>query len=209
MSKLAAAVEDVIDATTIVVAVREDAVIKRLIVAFKSANFAKFDSEALLEELNDVANDAAFDGEGFPLDSTDSIVRAAKHRFKLQASRDRLISINKKLRESISKVGRTYRLTLVHLRQNEAIKSLTVKAQDDVVFAILREIADVQESMKLVVDSVKESLSSIDDKTRTLDAWFALHKQYIFMTANRGPKDDPEETTSQTPRRLGGKKPGY
>ena len=205
--ELTTATEEVIDATSIVVLLRKDLVVKRLIVAFQAANFAKFDPEALLEELNDIANDAAFDGEGFPIDSTQGISNAAKHRFKLQALRDRLISINKKLREATSKVGRTYRLTLVYLRQNEVVKTLTMKAQDDVVFAVLREIADVQDSMKLVMDSVKEALSSIDDKTRTLDAWFALHKQYVFMTANRGPKDDGnEENTPQTPRRLGGKK---
>ena len=205
-SKLTAASEEVIEATTVVVALREDGVIKRLITAFQAANFAKFDPESLLEELNDVANDAAFDGEGFPLDSSEGIADAAKHRFKLQALRDRLIGINKKLREAMAKVGRTYRLTMVHLRQHEVIKTLTVKAQDDVVFAVLREIADVQDDMKLVMESVKESLSSIDDKTRTLDAWFALHKQYIFMTANRGPKaDGDEETPQNTPRRLGKK----
>lgn len=203
-SKLTAATEEVIDATTLVTAIREDVIIKRLISAFMGANFAKFDSEALLNELTDIANNAAFDGEGFPLEGTDGIKAAAKHRFKLQALRDRLISMNKKLREATSKVGRTYRLTLVYVRQNEALKSMTVKAQDDVVFAILREIADVQDNMKLVMDSVKDTLSSVDDKTRTLDAWFSLHKQYVFMTANRGPKDDgDEEAHTQTPRRLG------
>ena len=202
-SKLKAATEEVIEATTVVAVLREDAIIKRLIVAFQAANFAKFDPDALLTELNDIANNAAFDGEGFPLESTEGIKNAAKHRFKLQALRDRLISINKRLREAMAKVGRTYRLTVVHLRQHENIKSLTVKAQDDVVFAVLREIADVQDDMKLVMDSVKESLSSIDDKTRTLDAWFALHKQYVFMTANRGPKDDGNEETQANPRRLG------
>jgi hypothetical protein len=205
VSKLDDAAEEVIDAVTVVVTLREDLVIKRLITAFRAANFAKFDPEALLDELNDIANDAAFDSEGFPLDSTDAIVAAAKHRFKLQALRDRLISITKRLREAMSKVARTYRLALVNLRQNDLLKSMTVKAQDEVVFGVLREIADVQDSMKLVKDSVQDALTSIDDKTKTLDAWFALHKQYVFMTANRGPKADGDEEA--TPRRLG-KRPG-
>ena len=205
MSKLTDASEAVLEATTSVASLRQDVVIKRLLVAFQAANFAKFDSEALLEELTSIANDAAFDSEGFPLESTDGISASVRHRFKLQAHRDRLVSINKKLRESMSKVTRTHRLAVVYLRQNEGIKSLTVKSQDDLLFAVLREIVDTQDNMKLVMDSVKESMTSIDDKTRTLDAWFALHKQYVFMTANRGPKSDgdEEETTSRTPKRLG------
>lgn len=201
---LADAVEAVIDAATLVTTLREDVVVKRLITAFQATNFAKFDPEELLSELTDIANDAAFDSNGFPLDSSEGIAEAAQHRFKLQALRDRLIALNQRLRESMSKASRTYRLAMVYLRQHETVRALTIKAQDDVVFAALREIADAQENMKLVMDSVKDTLSSVDDKTRTLDAWFSLHKQYVFMTANRGPKGDgDEETSGQTPRRLG------
>lgn len=192
MSRLQDALGEMLDSTALVVTLRDDAVIKKLISAFKGANFAKFDPDALLEELSEIANSAAFDIDGFPLDGTDGIEAAAAHRFKLQALRDRLVALHKKLREANSKISRTYRLATVHLRQHELMKGMTVKAQDDVAYACLREIADIQENMKLVFESAKDALTSIDDKTRTLDAWYSLHKQYVFMTANRGPKGDEE-----------------
>ncbi len=204
MSKtVAKAAEEVVEATSVVQDLRGEVVINKLIAAFQLAKFAKFDPEALLEELTDIANDAAFDSEGFELDSTDGIADAVKHRFKLQALRDRLVKINQRLRESMSKIGRTYRLALVYLRQHDMVRSLTVKAQDEIAFAALREIADAQDNMKLVMDSVRDTLQSIDDKTRTLDAWFSLHKQYVFLALNRGPRSDGDEENSKAPKRLG------
>lgn len=204
MSRLQDALGEVLDSTALVVTLRNDAVLKKLITAFKAANFAKFDPEALLEEMTEIANAAAFDIDGFPLTGTDGIEAAAAHRFKLQALRDRLVALNQKLREATSKVSRTYRLATVHVRQHEALKGMTVKAQDDVAYACLREIADVQENMKLVLESAKDALMSIDDKTRTLDAWYSLHKQYVFMTANRGPKGDEEGY--QESKRIGARR---
>jgi hypothetical protein len=193
MTDLHQAIENIIAETEVVSEIREDPVIKKLIRMYLKAPFAQFDESTIEDELVDLSNRVAFDTQAFPIDALAGVKAAAKARMDLQAARDRLISLSRRLRSGLSKANKVLRVGQVYIRQGESLKKVsTAKHKDDIAYVALREIAESYESMKLLLDEVKETLSGIDDKSKVLDAWFLLHKQYVFMAGKRGPYGEQE-----------------
>jgi len=206
LTDLEEALDAVIEHTAIVSEIRSDLVLRRLVKSYQKAGFAKFDEDEIGDELRDLSDRVAFDTSAFPIDAIEGIKAAASARMDLQAARDRLVSLSRKLREGISKSSRVLRVGLVYIRQRDDIKRVpTAKHKDDVANVSLREIVESYESMKLLLDEVKETLSAIDDKSKVLDAWFLLHKQYVFMSGDRGPRGE-QDTNDEARRQLGKKR---
>lgn len=192
MTSLADAIDAVVAETETVALLREDMVIKQLLKSFKNAAFTHVDEPGILDELAAMAEQVTFSSKAFPLDGTAGIEQANKFRTKLQAVRERLVALDQDLRNTQVKTARVFRVGIVYLRQQDGVQGSTAKHTDDLCSVVLREIVELQETVKLLMDQVKETLSLVDGKTRSLDAWFSLHKQYVFMTANRGPRGEQE-----------------
>lgn len=210
MVDLEAALEAALGENETVAELRGDLVVKKILKGFGAAGFVQFDEDEITEELSDLSIRVAFDSDGFPLDGMTGVKNAARARMDLQAARDRLISISRALRHGIVKTNKTLRIAQVYLRQKPAIQKVsTAKHKDEMALVALREIVEKQESMKMLLEDVRETLSGVDDKARVLDSWFALHKQYVFHTVNRGPRGEQEthKEASRPRRQLGRRRP--
>lgn len=193
MISLSDAIDAAVAHTEVVSSAREDKIVSNLIKAYLKAPWAQFDAEAISEELSELSASVTFDTKAFPLDGTRGIKTARNARIELQAIRDRLVSLDRSLREGLSKTAKVLRVGLVYLRKSDVFKEKTAKHLDAIAEVCLREIVENQETMKLLLDEVKETLSTIDSKAKVLDSWFSLHKQYVFMTGmSRGPRGEQE-----------------
>ena len=202
---LSDAIDAVVAETATVSAIRADPVVQQLLNAYKRTGWAKVDSANLTEEIAECASYAGFDTTAFPLRGTGGIKNSRNARLALQAYRDRLMAIQRPLREGISKTNRVLRIGFVYLRQNPLLKGMTVKHSDAVCEVSLREIVESQETLKFLSGEVTEALNAIDHKTKTLDAWFNLHKQYVFMNGKSpyGDQETHDKASQQQASKLG------
>jgi hypothetical protein len=175
-------------AATLVTGIRSDLLIQQLL---KSATKGPFDIgyETLCDEIESITQNIPSDA--IPLEGTDGLDIANDRRASIQGSRDRLLKINQNLRKVKLNVDRAFRTAKVYLRQKEELNTLSQKENEEVVATALEELSDLQAQVKVLMDATRESLSAMDDKTRGLESWFVLHKQYVFMALNRnGFRDD-------------------
>ena len=206
---LSSAIEAAVTDIPLVAEIRQDMVVKNLIKAYKASTWAWFSEEDISTELVELTTSVAFDSEALPLSGTRGIKDASKARKMLSANRDRLVALNAALRKGISKTSKVLRVGRVYIRQRDDLAGMTVKHADSISEVALREIVENLETMKVLLDGVKETMTSVDNKAKMLDAWFNLHKQYVFMTANgRGPRGDEEtyRASERQSRRIGKRK---
>jgi hypothetical protein len=190
---LSDAIDAVVAETPLVEQLRKEEVIKRLIEAFKQVPWVtNLDPEALTDELTELATSVSFSTKEFPLHGTGGIAKAKTARMQLQSTRERVMAISQKLRETKLMTHRVMRVGQVYIRQLDAVDG-TGKHMDDLCAVALREIVEHFETLTALIVDTKETLKVVDEKSKTLDAWFVLHKQYVFMTgASRGPYGEQE-----------------
>jgi hypothetical protein len=188
--------------TGIVMDLRGQVLVQQLLKAFKTSKRFQIDEGALLEELQDIANTGLV--KSLRLPGTDGLKEAAQLRFAVQGARDRVVAMNQELRSVLLAATRTYRTGLVFLRQQPQMVGLTAKATDDVVMLALFEVSECVSTVERLLVETKETLANLDDRSRVIDSWFSLHKQYVFMSLNRGPSaDDDDKEPEQPARKLG------
>lgn len=178
---------------------RDDVTVQALITSFKRRKRYAFDPEVLFTELRQIEIDTGFGA--FTLEGTSGIEEANEARTKVRGARSRVVTMSQWLRDVHLGASRVLRVGSVWLRTQEDMRALPAKLSDDVVILTLREIYEVVESTKVIQEQVKEALVSIDDKSRSLDAWFNLHKQYIFLNYGKKNDGDSEENTTRRPTR--------
>lgn len=201
---LEAALESLAQGTEIVERLRNDPVIFMVLKSFKRTRVFQVAVEQLSAEIEEL--DSMSDFGAFAMDGVDGITEAAEKREVVRRSRSRLIAINRSLRDVHFRAMRIYRMCVVNLRQNEALSGLTVKHTDDLVSVVLREITATLDDVKRLFDDTKEALTNLDDKSRSIDSWFHLHKEYVFLTYNRGPHAREPEEEPSSPRKLGSRR---
>ena len=187
---------NVIDATVahmpLALSIRSDMVVESLLRSYKKVR-TNMDVEAILSELSDIAVKVSLDGTAFPLDTTAGLAQARDSRFGLQSLRDRVTTISGSAKKQLSRYRKVYRVGYLYVRQKPEVTALTAKLADSICEVSLREIVEDIDDMKEVISSAKETLSSLDAKSSTVDSWFALHKQYVFMLGkSRGPRGEEE-----------------
>lgn len=187
--------------TKIVVQLRELVLINQLLKAFKSSKRFQIDEGALLEELETIASTANV--KSLRLPGTDGLKEAAVLRFAVQGARDRVVAMNQELRSVLLAANRSYRTGLVFLRQQPELAGMTAKASEDVVMLVLAEISEFVQLVERLLVETKETLTNLDDRSKTIDAWFSLHKQYVFMSLNRGPNGDKEDEAEPSGKPIG------
>lgn len=197
MSELSEARGALMTNTSAVMQLRNSVLIQQLLKSFKQSKKYQLDEEALLDELADVNTTSTV--KNFNLDGTAGLSQAAERRFAVQGARDRVVAINQNLRSVLLGANRIYRTGLVYIRSQPEVQGLTAKATEDLASIALDEITEVISSVDRLMSETKEVLTNLDDRSRVVDAWFALHKQYVFMTLNRGNNGGEEEKG----RRLG------
>ena len=130
---------------------------------------------------------------------------AHTRRIEIQGVRDRLVNVNGQLRGVLMRALRIDRQARVYLRQKQEVMDLTAKAAEDLLAVVLEDVSSVVEHVKLLMDMGKEALTNIDERTRLLDSWFTLHKQYAFLTLSKNPgqndKDPQDEAYRRRPSR--------
>jgi 1-aminocyclopropane-1-carboxylate deaminase/D-cysteine desulfhydrase-like pyridoxal-dependent ACC family enzyme len=199
VSALDDALESMARASSLAMDIRQDLVIERMLTAFQATALGKLNYTAIQQEVSTIAADAAFDTEAFPLAGTAGIDAAWAARLRLQAARDNLLAFSRSLRKAAFKTNRLLRTARVYIRQLDVASSLAAKALEEITIVSLREIASVHEEAKVLCEDVNEALEAVNDKTRTLDSWFALHKQYIFLSGVDNRANNADDGT----RRLG------
>ena len=199
MTALEEALESMSRATTLAADLRQDLVIERMLAAFQATALGKLNYNAIQQEITAIVSNATFDTEAFPLAGTAGIDAAWKARLRLQSARDNLLDFSRSLRKAVFKTNRLLRTARVYMRQLELVSALAAKALEEITLVSLREIASVYEEAKSLLEDVNEALEAVNDKTRTLDSWFALHKQYVFLTGG----DNRANGVDDGARRLG------
>lgn len=190
------AIDALVDDISAVSAIRENEVLKKLIEAFNAAPWTQIDAEAIIEELTEMSANVAFDTKAFPLEGTKGLIKAKRSRLELQSVRDRLTAMSRDLRQTLVKTAKVIRAGTVYIRALDVAQSRTAKQLDDLCAVALREIVDYYETTKGLVQEVREVTTLIDTKTKTLDSWFSLHKQYVFLTGARD-FDDKQDFVSK------------
>lgn len=202
MTDLEVAARTMRENTGIVMDLRGQVLVQQLLKAFKTAKRFQIDEDALLEELQDIANTGLV--KSLRLPGTDGLKEAAQLRFAVQGARDRVVAMNQELRSVLLAATRTYRTGLVFLRQQPQMVGMTAKATDDIVMLALVEVSECVSTVERLLVETKETLANLDDRSKVIDAWFSLHKQYVFMSLNRGPSaDEDDKEPEQSARKLG------
>lgn len=199
-SELESAARSLREGTRVVVELRELVLIQQLLKAFRSSKRFQIEEDVLLDELKTIADDAIV--KSLRLDGTDGLKEAAALRFAVQGARDRIVAMAQELRAVLLTAHRAYRTGLVYLRQQPQMVGLTAKAADDMAMLVLAEVSEFVQVVERLLVETKELLANIDDRSRTLDSWFAIHKQYVFMSLNRGSYGD-KEAEAEPVRPLG------
>jgi len=200
MSDLETAARQMRESTSVIVELRSQVLVQQLLKAFKASKRFQIDEDALLEELQDISNTGMV--KSLRLPGTDGLKEAAELRFAVQGARDRVVAMNQELRSVLLAATRTYRVGLVFLRQQPQLTGMTAKAIDDVGMLTLAEVSECVQNIERLLVETKETLANLDDRSRVIDAWFSLHKQYVFMSLNRGPSADKDDE-EQPIRKLG------
>lgn len=202
MTDLEAAARQMRESTGVVVELRGQVLVQQLLKAFKASKRFQIDEDALLEELQDISNTGMV--KSLRLPGTDGLKEAAQLRFAVQGARDRVVAMNQELRSVLLAATRTYRTGLVFLRQQPQLTGMTAKAMDDVATLTLAEVSECVQTIERLLVETKETLANLDDRSRVIDSWFSLHKQYVFMSLNRGPSADKDDEEPEQPvRKLG------
>lgn len=206
MTDLEAAARQMRESTGVVVELRGQVLVQQLLKAFKASKRFQIDEDALLEELQDISNTGMV--KSLRLPGTDGLKEAAQLRFAVQGARDRVVAMNQELRSVLLAATRTYRTGLVFLRQQPQLTGMTAKAIDDVATLTLAEVSECVQTIERLLIETKETLANLDDRSRVIDSWFSLHKQYVFMSLNRGPSADKDDEEPEQPvRKLGRARP--
>lgn len=202
MTDLEVAARTMRENTGIVMDLRCQVLVQQLLKAFKTAKRFQIDEDALIEELQDIANTGLV--KSLRLPGTDGLKEAAQLRFAVQGARDRVVAMNQELRSVLLAATRTYRTGLVFLRQQPQMVGMTAKATDDIVMLALVEVSECVSTVERLLVETKETLANLDDRSKVIDSWFSLHKQYVFMSLNRGPSaDEDDKEPEQSARKLG------
>jgi len=202
MTDLEVAARTMRENTGIVMDLRGQVLVQQLLKAFKTAKRFQIDEDALLEELQDIANTGLV--KSLRLPGTDGLKEAAQLRFAVQGARDRVVAMNQELRSVLLAATRTYRTGLVFLRQQPQMVGMTAKATDDIVMLALVEVSECVSTVERLLVETKETLANLYDRSKVIDSWFSLHKQYVFMSLNRGPSaDEDDKEPEQSARKLG------
>lgn len=175
----------------LVTSLRESVLINQLLKSFKASKRYQLDEEAVLEELREIVASSVV--KSLKLEGTSGIQAANERRAAVQGGRDRVVAMNQELRTVLLSAQRVYRTGLVYVRSQPELDSLTAKATEDVALLVLSEVSEVVSTVERLLVETKEVLTNLDDRSRVIDSWFSLHKQYVFMTLNRGPGANEEK----------------
>jgi hypothetical protein len=195
------ALEALANGTEVVERLRNDTEIFMVLKSFRKRPIFKVDEEALAAEiaiLDDKTNFGAF-----ILGSPSGLKEAGEMRAEVRASRSRLVAISRALRDVHFKASRVYKFCASALRQKDGVSSLTAKNSEEVIGIILREITGTLDTVKRLSEDIKEALTNLDEKSKGIDAWLHLHKEYVFLTLNQGPHGVEDEENTVPPRKLG------
>lgn len=196
--KLDQALRNVSDKIEVANALRENVLIKSVLDTVRSGKRYTFDAEDLSNEVGAIGMQTDFDA-ALELGSTEEEEKANRIRFELRSARSRLIAMNRGLRRLLLHLNRAHRICATHIKSDGMLAEVkaTAKVADDIVTIALREITDKVEEVELLLTEVREAIGDLDDKNGTIDAWFFMHKQHVFLTLNRRPAGDEENQERQ------------
>lgn len=182
------------DKTTIVATLRESPLLHQLIKSFRTSKRYAIDEGAITDEIQEILSVTAV--KAFRLEGVQGLKDAVGYRFGLNGGRDRLVRINRELRGVLTLTQRIWRTGLTFIRSQPETAGVTVKALEDIAAITLIEIHDTICVCDRLMSDTKEALTNMDDRTKLLDSWFSLHKQYTFLTLSKGPKDDGDQESN-------------
>ncbi len=187
-------------ATQSVTGLRADPLVRQLLKAFKRSASFNIDVDRLSETITMMDRESDFGI--FELDGDSGLVAANEARVKIRNARSTVIGINKDLRKVLVSAKRIRRVAAGWLREQEFVKSLTAKATEEALDLILTEVTDTLENVDRLMAEVKDTISGLESKQSSIDAWFNLHKQYVFLNYSRGHHGDEKDNTGPA-RKLG------
>jgi hypothetical protein len=187
---------------------RAEPTVHLLLQRFEKMAAMRMDAEEIALEIEDMMGDVPLLSDAFPLQGTAGQKSANRARLKIQAIRDRLVSIDGAAHKSLHLVSRLLKVGTLYLKQQPLVSSKAVKHGDLICEVVLREVTEAKENLHMIRDLAKASLSALDAKSKTLEAWFVLHKQYVFMSyegkGHRGEQETHNRASEQQRRRSEG-----
>ena len=191
---------NMLESSTVISAIRRDIVVSKICAAFKKTTAANLDVEELFDEINSMREDIVYSREGMDLDGPQGITENLEFRSEVNAVRDRLNALAEKLALYEYKTKKVYDTTVSHIITDEdtmlLLKPLTVKQKEAVLYTALEEITSAIADIDFIKGRVHATLTECNDKTKSLDAWVNLHKQYMYFFNTRGGEHGQEQKGS-------------
>lgn len=187
--------------------IRDDIVVSKLLKAYKKSRSAKLDTEGIFEEVEDMMDTIQFTPNSLNLDGAQGLKESKDLRIRIISVRDRLMSIGNKLALSEAMATRVFNKTTSYILTSDVGETLrkqklSVRQADAVVHAALEEVTHIMDDVSFLKGRVSSALTECNEKTRALDSWVNIHKQYMFFN-NRGPDDNQDD---EAPPRFRSKK---
>jgi hypothetical protein len=166
---------------TLAATLREDILIHKLNKMVKSSKDLQADKDAILAEINTMKFSKKT-GHVFELDGVLGIENANIAQTEWIADRVRLVEIARGCHAQLGRLREIYQTAMVYLRENEDVSKMTKTAQDDICHVALDSVGDRINSLKTILEIVKEAISLVDKRVDNVEQWFYLHQQHARLT---------------------------
>ncbi len=183
-----------IDGTDAIRDIRKDVVMSHILSAWAKSKASNIDVDSLFEEINDMLEEIEFTPNGMNLDGMQGIEENKNLRMRIVSVRGRLMGISNKLAYFDSLAGRVMVKATSYLLTSDILpdKKLSVKQTEALFQVALEEVSTSIEDISFLKGRLTLALNECNEKTRALDSWINLHKQYMFFTRPGGLNDEAD-----------------
>lgn len=182
------------DATPIVVAIKDDPMVKRVTAAFRANKSLRLNFSQLHKKIQIVHELARY--KPVSIEGTSDLVDAVAARDAIRNARSSLVAMLLDVHRIQAKCVDIRRIVGVYLSDPDCPcmpknKKLTVKDMEALVDVGLYEVTKVLASCKEAATAITTALSDMDACAKTLDFWAHAHKEHAFLSLpQKGWKED-------------------
>lgn len=183
---------------------RADPVVKAVLKSFKKNAQFSVNFDAIHAELREITKTSKSFAPGkIQLNDLTSLKHAAKMRVFTQAQRDRVTEICNEMRSLHAKSHDVWMATTAYIRQSEVLSKFYASAVDPIIYAALREVAVFVDRAESMIDEAMAVIYNLDARTRTIDDWVNINKQYVYMSGMQPGTQSGIDDDERREKRLG------
>jgi hypothetical protein len=171
---------------------RQDAVLVQLRRMTKKHPVFQTDFDAVQSELTviNMRSNKLFREKTLALGSRSSLELIAQARLRIQAERDRCVEILNEMRTVNTLSDELYTTGSSYIRQQPMMKGFTADATSNIIDVALRELTSCWNNSELIIAQGQEVTRNLDAKTRALDTWLGIYREYVFVSGSQAGSQD-------------------